>query len=336
MKIKQLSRYTNGDYKVTLYEDGTKIRKSYTDNPVADFPENIDLKITNKCDLGCPYCHENSTPCGKQGHFNYNFLWTLKRGTELAIGGGNIFEMCNKEVERENRDLSAFLTFCKTEKIIPSITVNQAHIDLTGLEEYSDKWYEISDNLDLLSKWIDRDLIQGIGISYNGNPNFMDNIIAYFEDNKEVFDINYLVEKTLKNKIVVHTIAGVHSYEDIQKLKGKVDKILVLGYKDLRRGHTYKDNKSEEIKKNIESLKKNFHQLIQNFEVVSFDNLAIEQLEIKGKLFKDEWEKYFMGEDGTHTMYIDLVEGEYARSSTSTERFKIEDDIKTMFKKVRR
>ena len=41
-----------------------------------------------------------------------------------------------------------------------------------------------------------------------------------------------------------------------------------------------------------------------------------------------------MGDDGTHTMYIDLVNKEYAVSSTSKNRCKILDNIDDMFQQV--
>ena len=43
----------------------------------------------------------------------------------------------------------------------------------------------------------------------------------------------------------------------------------------------------------------------------------------------------FMGDDGEASMYIDLSGGVFARSSTSTERYPIEDDIKVMFERIR-
>jgi hypothetical protein len=42
-----------------------------------------------------------------------------------------------------------------------------------------------------------------------------------------------------------------------------------------------------------------------------------------------------MGDDGSATMYVDMVNREFAKSSTSTERHPLEDDIVTMFEKIR-
>ena len=53
---------------------------------------------------------------------------------------------------------------------------------------------------------------------------------------------------------------------------------------------------------------------------MSFDNLAIEQLNVK-KLFTIEgWEKFYMGDDFCFTMYIDAVKQEYAPTSRSLNR----------------
>lgn len=62
---KKLNIYTNGNHKVTIYSDGTKIKE--TIDPKADhftyeFPENFDIKITDQCDGGCTYCFPEGTP----------------------------------------------------------------------------------------------------------------------------------------------------------------------------------------------------------------------------------------------------------------------------------
>ena len=47
---KILYQYKNGNYFVTIYPDGTKIRKTMDDDFIPIFPESIDLKITNYCE----------------------------------------------------------------------------------------------------------------------------------------------------------------------------------------------------------------------------------------------------------------------------------------------
>ena len=50
---------------------------------------------------------------------------------------------------------------------------------------------------------------------------------------------------------------------------------------------------------------------------------------------KDEYNEFFMGNDGQHTMFIDLVENNFAVSSTWSDRYPIMDNIVDMFNKVR-
>lgn len=87
--MKLLHSYPNGNYIVSIFDDGTKVRHNNLSYFAPDFPESIDLKISNQCDMGCRMCHENSTPDGKHGDLSLPFLSTLRAGTELAIGGGN-------------------------------------------------------------------------------------------------------------------------------------------------------------------------------------------------------------------------------------------------------
>ena len=112
--------YKNGNYTVHFNKDnGTKVRINNLNNLTPEFPESYDFKICNKCNMGCSFCHENSTPNGEIGDImNLEFINTLHPYTEIAIGGGNPLE---------HPDLEAFLIKCKTLNLIPSMTVHQKH-----------------------------------------------------------------------------------------------------------------------------------------------------------------------------------------------------------------
>lgn len=62
-----LGRYKNGNFVTTILSDGTKIRKTKDDEFLPAFAENMDIKITNKCNMNCPMCHEGSTENGRHG-----------------------------------------------------------------------------------------------------------------------------------------------------------------------------------------------------------------------------------------------------------------------------
>lgn len=82
-----LHLYQNGNYDVKIYSDGTKVRTTEDDEFIAQFPENIDCKITNKCDMGCAFCHENSVVDGLHGNINHPILSTSACITVLGTDG---------------------------------------------------------------------------------------------------------------------------------------------------------------------------------------------------------------------------------------------------------
>ena len=203
----------------------------------------------------------------------------------------------------DHPQLLEFLKFLKTKNVIPNLTVNQN---------------QFIQNHDLLCSWMDEKLIYGLGVSYV-NPE----IIRYVEG---------------KENIVIHTINGLLTKEDVQALAGHNLKVLVLGYKTKGRGVTYKEKYSEKIKKNMAWLYKHLPVLTYMFKVISFDNLALQQLEVKRILTGEEWNEFYMGDDGQYTFYIDSVAGTFSKDSVTaeTERFEIGDkSVDDMFNFIR-
>jgi hypothetical protein len=107
-------------------------------------------------------------------------------------------------------------------------------------------------------------------------------------------------------------------------------KILILGYKNYGRGKTFLN---PTITDNISKLKGDLWQILGK-GTVSFDNLALEQLDVKSHLTKEGWEKRYMGDDGKFTMYFDAVKMEYAISSTSN-RIKVTNNIIEYFQSLK-
>ena len=73
-----IGSYKNGNYTVVILSDGTMIRSCKDDVMVSEFPDSMDIKITNKCSGGCRYC------------FTYDTLVKTPNGnkkiSELKIG----------------------------------------------------------------------------------------------------------------------------------------------------------------------------------------------------------------------------------------------------------
>ena len=289
-----LSKYNNGNYTVEIYDDGTKIRETEEETFEASFPENIDIKITNKCLNNCNFCYESSSPEGKHGNLNVDFIKSLHPYTELAIGGGNPLS---------HPDLHEFLKVLKENKIIANITIRQN---------------DFLNNLELLKNYTDNKLLYGIGVSL-------------IEPTDE-----FIKEIQQFPNAVIHTIAGLLTKEQLTKLFNKKLKILILGYKTRGKGENYKHEFEKDIFLNIEFLKQTILKLTPLFKVVSFDNLAIEQLELQKQINPKVWEEFYMGDDGKHTMYVDLVKQTFSKNSLSEERFELMSNIEEMFNIVKK
>ena len=110
-----------------------------------------------------------------------------------------------------------------------------------------------------------------------------------------------------------------------------IKKVLILGYKTVGRGNDCYFNNEELIKTNISEVKNHIQEIREMFDVISFDNLAIKQLDIKNTMSREEWDSFYMGDDGNYTMYVDLVNEEYAKNSTSGMTYDLLDDINEMF-----
>ena len=285
--------YKNGNYFVNFnMADGTKIRYNDSDSFNPDKPESMDLKITNRCNMGCSFCHEDSSANGKHGDIlNYKFLDTLHPYTELAINGNDM----------SHPDLVPFLEKLKEKKVVANMTVNQVHFER---------------HQDMIRDLVDKGLIHGLGISLK-------------DPTKEFISL----VKTYPNA-VIHVINGILRPSDVELLADNSLKMLILGYKHLRRGEDWYDTDHENIVVRQMWLYENLEEMLNHFEVVSFDNLAIEQLDVRRLMTDEEWEEFFMGQDGGYTFYLDLVEGNFGKNSLATDRYHIMDNIDDMFRKI--
>lgn len=292
-----LGRYKNGNFVTTILSDGTKIRETKDDEFIPSFAENMDVKICNYCDMGCKFCHEDSSLHGKFGDIlNEKFINTLHPYQEIAIGGGDV---------TSHPDLIPFLQKLKERKVIANMTVNQIHFE---------KKHE------LIKKLVDEKLIYGLGVSLvNPTKHFIELIKQY-------------------PNAVIHVINGILKPSDIKALENNNLKMLILGYKHLRRGNEYFEEEQNDIETKQQWLYENLEDIIQKFKVVSFDNLAIEQLDVKRLLTQEEWDEFYMGRDSEFTYYIDMVEKKFAKSSTApfNKRYDLLDSVDDMFKVITR
>lgn len=146
----------------------------------------------------------------------------------------------------EHPDLETFLQKCKYRKHIPNMTINQVHFE----KEF-----------DRIKQYCDEKLIYGLGVSLvKVTPEFIEKI-------KQI------------PTAVIHVINGLVSREDLIALAHNNLKILILGYKEVRRGKQLYSVNSNEIEMKKQILKELLPMIKDGlwFKVISFDNLALKQ-----------------------------------------------------------
>jgi hypothetical protein len=123
----------------------------------------------------------------------------------------------------------------------------------------------------------------------------------------------------------MHVILNIFETGLINILRDTIPniKVLVLGEKP--NSYLYKKDNAWEVKENLNKIS------------MSFDNLAIEQLNLLDRMSKLEQEIYFMGADGAFSMFVDGVDEMYSVSSLEKEnRVSINDtSLKEYFKSLK-
>ena len=289
--------YKNGNTIVEIKSDGTKIRYTPDNKPANPiFPESIDMKICNRC-LIDPPCPMCHEQSGPNRKFaNLNHPLIDSLSPYTEVAIGGGDPM-------EHPDLEEFLKKLNQKQFFANITVH---------------WKSFLKNCKRLKYFTENSLIYGLGISIN-----------------EVVPCEVIDKVSEFKNAVVHCVIGVADEAVYRQIEDRNLNILLLGYKTFGRGLVYRSHNSLDIMNKINWVKENIQDFVNHFRAVSFDNLSIEQLEMKTRLKKDTYDQIYMGEDGSFTMYIDLVEETYAVSSVS-KRYNIKsNDIKDLFKSVR-
>lgn len=200
-------------------------------------------------------------------------------------------------------DFFDFLRYLKSQGIITNVTVNQNHFDI----------YE-----DVIKQMYDEELIHGLGVSLTYSSRFFIKRIQKYPN------------------AVIHVINGIFNDVQYDMLKDNGLKILILGYKDVGRGVLYHDKEDFHIKNNQQWLYDNLEEVIKHFNVTSFDNLALEQLDVRRLLTDDQWDEFYSGNDGSFTFFVNLVDGYFAKNSLSNVKYPIGDlSMDEMFQIIR-
>ena len=282
------AQYINGNGIIEFnLKNGSSITTVFDDEDFKPtFPLNIDLNVSNRCIEGCAFCYAGCTRDGiksdLRAFMDSPFFQSLHPGTELAIN-------MNDEGEID-KELCHFLAYCQGRGLIPNVTMHY-NFFVKNYEWIREEYYK------------GRTFKYGLGVSTQEG---MD--LTLFEG---------------MDRVVFHTIAGITSPALYGELQRRHAKVLILGYKDVGRGVTYSKQQLVDIHEKQDWLQQQLPIWVRNqisgdfthFGVLSFDNLAIEQLKVKDVIPARLWENFYRGDDGHHTMYIDLPNMSFAKNS---------------------
>jgi hypothetical protein len=287
---KLITQHQNGNAEVSIDEEGTRVI-TYPDVLELEYPLNIDIRVTTACSLGL-------NP--KTGKAVCSFCHESARvdGQECDYGAlksilGGLPHGTELAIggNRLTPGLEDFLVWGSIHGYICNLTVNHLHVNRDGAK---------------LKGMLEAKVIRGLGISYR--KDYPLNFDEYFIQHPNT---------------ILHVIAGIDEVDDILNLP--FQKVLILGYKTFGFGVDYY---SDEV---VRSLQRWFWWVSKLFgkKVVSFDNLAIEQLNIRRFFKENKWEEFYQGE---HSFYIDAVAKEFRPSSRDAQTTPWNIGIKQYFK----
>ena len=210
----------NGNEVLWIGYDGTKMRICKGEKSQPEYPDIIDLKITDRCEHYCEFCYENSSPKGLHGRIDYPILSTIPSFVEIAVGGGNP------------------LAFPEVDKVA-ELT------DIVNITIHEDDWVDIFlKGYPRLNQRLDK--FRGVGVSLSGRYSFRE-ILELSGFDPSVYDISNLFEKLIPQNyeygykdIVFHVVNGVLDSEIFESMYDLGIKLLILGFKDKGRGSRYR------------------------------------------------------------------------------------------------
>nr|DAV67803.1 MAG TPA: hypothetical protein [Caudoviricetes sp.] len=274
-------KYQNGNALISIEKDGTRIIE-FKDKLQLKYPLNVDIRVSTQCSFGqkSDGSHGVCAFCHESAKVNgteCNYE-ELKSKLEDLPQGIELAIGCNNMTV----GLKNFIIWCSfNKKYICNVTINQGHI---------------SKNWGLIETLINQGYIKGLGISYRS--------FLKWSVPQSILDYQ---------NTIFHIIAGIDDIDDVKELANKgVRKILILGEKDFG----YNKGKVDLNSRKHKHWRWFLPDLFNMFEVVSFDNLALEQLKPERFLSKSDFETFNQGE---HSLYINAVDGYYAPSSRSSE-----------------
>lgn len=159
-------------------------------------------------------------------------------------------------------------------------------------------------NYDKLKSLQENGLLHGIGISLGSTA----------IDSEDLLFLNSLPNTVFH---VVNKVVDLLTLLNL--LKNPSLKILVLGYKAQGRGRDINPIVYAGV-----PLGQYVKEMLDTFDIVSFDNLALEQLKPQDYISKEQYDLCYQGDDGAFSFYIDAVKNTFAVSSSTDVTYPID------------
>jgi len=260
-----INEYVNGNAHIAIHDDGTRVI-NYDGDLQLDWPLNIDIRLSERCSFGRDP-NTGSAVCGfchESATTDGGFADVQQLYNTLSELPPGI-ELAVGMNQFDARFIE-FIQQCSSTGWIVNCTVNQGHL---GRD-----W-------DAIQQLIVSGHIRGLGVSYRAGFRPIPTEVLEYPNT------------------VVHVIAGIDHIEDVASLATRgVRKILVLGEKDFG-FNLGKVRLTTQVHRDWYF---KIHELFELFEVISFDNLALEQLQVRR--FVVNWDTIYQGE---HSFYINAV-----------------------------
>lgn len=297
----------NGNYYILqTYENDKRVALRLSETPdqelIPDQPELVDIKLTDVCHIGCPWCYQDSTSDSSHGDLEVikNVISSLDpKITEVAYGGGDVLQHPN---------IVEILEFSRKRGLNSSnITMNWQSI-----MRYPEKVVAVMPHLD------------AIGVSITGVGQIK-NVVKKLQE----------IDCYRPSRICFHVIPDLYNKEMILKVLSELKEyspesdLLFLGYKTNGRGKEISTNQIKDMKEIFEvaiekevSLQCDTKLIKDYFEVIQ---------EVSHVLTYDI-------QEGEFSMNIDCVENFYSQSSYNLAfKGKIDKNfnIKKAFKEIR-
>lgn len=271
--------------------NGTKIRFSFDKqiNPQkSNFPELVDMKITNNCSMGCKYCYQNSTPDGKHADY-YEILRIIDSLAdfevfEIAFGGGEVFNHPN---------FIEILKYTKSKGITPNFSTRNI-------------------------KWLENDLIRSEVLDNCGS-------FAYSIDNElqierlgDIFNYFNIPKEKVSIQLAMGTLSSWQFEQILRSCHKKHFSLTLLGFKNVGRGDKFKKTNYSWMIQEINKARTGDYK-DQYCPSISMDTVLVS--EFKNEIEKMKIPEYmYHTEEGKFSCYIDCVDKKIGPSSFCDEK----------------